>query len=200
MIEKLLRPKKNQGTIWLWKTFNDWAALNNSLTKHCIQKAALNTSLGCQCVNLFFSFLKYHKIFCKKKCDNIFWQKFSFVTIWVFEFPYNFDFVTILVFEFGHFLSCVPTYFGFVTMSFVTIWVLSSVTTWVLNLVTFQVFEYCHIWVLSCHNLSFWVLSQFDQIEILSFNTIWVFEIHHILIYWVLLQFEFLSFVTNWIF
>ena len=57
-----------------------------------------------------------------------------------------------------------------------------------------------------CHNLNFWVLSQFDfffiivpqivflsfvTIWILSLVTIWVFEYCHNLCFWVYLQFEF---------
>ena len=55
-------------------------------------------------------------------------------------------------------------------------------------------FSFVPIWVFElCHNLSFWVLSQF---EFLSFVTIWVFEFCHDLSFWVLSTFGFLSFVT----
>ena len=48
-----------------------------------------------------------------------------------------------------------------------------------------------------CHNLSFWVSSQF---EFLSFVTIWVFDFCHHLSFLVLSQFKVLSFVTIWVF
>ena len=75
----------------------------------------------------------------------------------------------------------------------------SFVTIWVFEFVTIRVFKLCH-------NLRFWVLSQF---EFLSFDTVWVFEFSHNLIFWVLYQFDFffkffhnLSFgvVTIWVF
>ena len=72
-------------------------------------------------------------------------------------------------------------------------------TIWVMSFATILFFECCHnlnFWVLSqfkvlsfCYNSRFWVLSQF---EFFRFMTIWVFL--------VLLQFEFLSFSTIWVF
>ena len=68
--------------------------------------------------------------------------------------------------------------------------IVTTVTTVTNATITIWVFEFCH-------NLIFWVLSQF---EFLSFVTIWVFEFRQNLSFWVLSQFEFFSFVTIYIF
>ena len=60
-------------------------------------------------------------------------------------------------------------------------------------------------WVEFCHNLGFWVLSQF---EFLSFMRIWVFQFHHNLslsfyhyssFFSVSSDFEFLGFIRIWV-
>ena len=93
----------------------------------------------------------------------------------------------------------------------ITIWVLSQlyllrfVIIWALSFVPIWVFKFCHnlgFWVLSqfefefCQNLSLWVLSQF---EFLSFVTIWSFKFCQYLSFWLLSQFGFLSIVTIWV-
>ena len=82
------------------------------------------------------------------------------------------------------------------------VWVFFSLTIWVLLELEF------------CHNLSFWVLSQFgfmvffvktwvfelSLFRFLSCITIWVFEFHHNLKFWASSQFEFLRFFPIWLF
>ena len=51
-----------------------------------------------------------------------------------------------------------------------------------------------------CHNLSFWVLSQFQFFCFCFFCVaIWISEFCHHFSFWVLSQFEFLSFITIWV-
>ena len=84
-----------------------------------------------------------------------------------------------------------------VTLATVTIWVYEfchNLTFWVVTIWLFEftilVFRFYHIFLVLlefdffCHTLCFWVQSQF---EFLSFVTIWLFK---------LTQFEFSSFVT----
>ena len=53
----------------------------------------------------------------------------------------------------------------------------------------------------SCHNLSFWILSQLGWfLSQLRFVTFWVFEFCHNLRFCVLSQFRFLIFITIWVF
>ena len=125
----------------------------------CTQFTALQLT-ALQCTALHYTALQYGlqdrktlprvhliscwgvKLFLPKDCINF--VKILFVRTWVFDF---FS-LTISVFGFHHNSSFLVLLF-FEFLSFVAIWI---VTIWVFSCVT--------IWVVFCHKLSFWVLSQ----------------------------------------
>ena len=129
-------------------------------TSRVSQKAALNTSLICLCVNLCL--LKnvtkklWQKIVRKKK------KLFHILSFWVF-----------LQFWYCHNLS---------------FWVCHNLSFWVWSQI--QILGFVPVWFFKfCHNMSFWALSQFEfwglfkiwflsyvKFEFFSFVTIWVFE------------------------
>ena len=94
-----------------------------------------------------------------------FGQNISFRVLSKFEFLNS---ITIQVFEFCHNLSLRVlskfnfwVWFQFEFLSFVSIWVLSQIEFFSLS--KFKLLSFVTIWVVeSCHNLSFWVLYQFD--------------------------------------
>ena len=135
----------------------------------------------------------------------------NFVTIWVFQFCHNLSSwvwdLSLFELEFFYQTWVLSQIELCHSLTFVTIWVRlqfyfcqnSSFAT--IRAVTIWVFEFCH-------TLSFWVLSQFEFF--LNFVTIWVWryvtilvsKFHHnlSLIFFILSQFEFLSFITVWVF
>ena len=142
---------------------------------------------------------------------------FKFVTIWVLKFCHNLS-CHILSFSVFSLTIWVLSWFEF--LSFVTIWDFEfchRLSFWVFHHFSLS---FITIWVFECHhNLSFWVSSQFvtigawssqvlSQFKLsyfefliwfsynLSIVTIWVFEFCINLRFWVLSQFELLSFVT----
>ena len=142
-------------------------------------------------------------------------QVLSFVIIWVLSL-YFMCFLTIRFLEFPHHLvlsklvslSC--CIFSFQLGKHLSIWL---VTIWILSFVA--------IWVLSCHNLSFKILSKYgflifvpicvsvlSHFELLSFTTVnfflvlllWMFFFYSFVAIWVWSQIEIFSFVTIWVF
>ena len=131
------------------KYFIIYSTLTKSQWKKLLvsRKAALNTSICCQCVNLFllknFTKMLLQKKIMKKKrfCHILF-----FLIFYLFWCCHNFGFWVCSLFEFLSFVKMwfflVLSHFKF--LSFVTIWV----------------FEFCH-------NLSFWVLSLLSLLSLL---------------------------------